>query len=48
METAEECAREVDILITITTANEFVLLGSWIAPGSRINAVEATTKERRE
>ena len=46
--TAEECVRDVDIVITVTSANEPVLDGSWIAPGSHINAVGATTKQRRE
>ena len=46
--TAEECVRDVDIVITVTSADEPVLDGSWIAPGSHINAVGATTKHRRE
>ena len=46
--TPEECVRDADIVITVTSANEPVLEGSWIAPGSHINAVGATTKQRRE
>ena len=45
---AEECARDVDIFITITGANDPVVDGSWLAPGTHINAVGATTPSRRE
>ncbi len=48
VENGEICVREVDIAVTITNANEPVLLGSWLAPGTHINAVGATTPYRRE
>ena len=48
VDTAEECVRDVDILITITSSDEPVLEGSWIAPGTHINGVGATGLNRRE
>jgi ornithine cyclodeaminase/alanine dehydrogenase-like protein (mu-crystallin family) len=48
VDTAEECVRNVDILITITGSDEPVLEGSWIAPGTHINGIGATGLNRRE
>lgn len=48
IDSAEECVRDVDILITITGASEPVLEGSWIAPGTHINGIGATGPNRRE
>ena len=45
---AEECVRDVDILITITGSDDPVLEGSWIAPGTHINGIGATGVNRRE
>ncbi len=44
----EEATRDVDIFITITGANDPIVDGTWIAPGTHINAVGATTPNRRE
>jgi alanine dehydrogenase len=48
VERAEDAARDVDIFITITSADDPIVDGSWIAPGTHINAVGATTPGRRE
>jgi ornithine cyclodeaminase len=48
VDSAESAVRDVDILITITGADDPVLDGSWIAPGTHVNAVGATTPKRRE
>lgn len=48
VERAEDAARDVDIFITITSANDPLVDGSWIAPDTHINAVGATTPGRRE
>jgi len=48
VDTAEECVRDVDILITITSSDEPVLEGSWIAQGTHVNGIGATGTNRRE
>ena len=48
VETAEECVSNVDVVTTITSASEPVFEGKWLAPGTHINAVGATTPNRRE
>lgn len=48
VETARECVSDVDIVTTITNANSPVMEGAWLAPGTHINAVGATTPNRRE
>ena len=48
VDSAEECVRDVDILITITGADDPVLEGSWISPGTHINGIGATGVNRRE
>lgn len=45
---AEEATRDVDIFITITGANDPLVDGAWLSPGTHINAVGATTPNRRE
>jgi ornithine cyclodeaminase/alanine dehydrogenase-like protein (mu-crystallin family) len=45
---AKECVRDVDIVTTITNANDPVLEGAWLREGTHINAVGATTANRRE
>ena len=44
----EECVTESDIVITMTTSREPVLLGEWIAPGMHINAAGSNHWIRRE
>ena len=48
VDTAEECVRDSDVVTTITSANEPVLDGAWLSPGTHINAVGATPPGRRE
>lgn len=48
VDTAEEAARDVDILVTITGANEPVMSGEWLVPGMHVNAIGATGTNRRE
>lgn len=45
---AEEAARQSEILITATTAKEPVLKGAWLRPGMHINAIGANFPEKRE
>jgi ornithine cyclodeaminase/alanine dehydrogenase-like protein (mu-crystallin family) len=45
---AEEAARFGEIVITATTSRDPVVLGSWLEPGTHINAVGANTADRRE
>lgn len=45
---AEECVRNSDIVLTITSANEPVLDGSWLASGTFVCGVGATGPYRRE
>ena len=45
---AEECVTASDIVITMTTSREPVLLGDWIAPGMHINAAGSNHWIRRE
>ncbi|MFN0070116.1 MAG: ornithine cyclodeaminase family protein [Chloroflexota bacterium] len=46
--TPEECVRDTDIVVTITSAKEPIVEGSWLREGSFICGVGATTPERRE
>ena len=48
VDSAEACVRDVDIVCTITSADEPVLDGSWLAPGSFVCGVCATGAYRRE
>jgi ornithine cyclodeaminase/alanine dehydrogenase-like protein (mu-crystallin family) len=48
VETAAECVRDADVVTTITNANDPVLEGAWLSPRTHINAVGATTPNRRE
>lgn len=45
---AAEAVRDADLICTVTTATEPVLHGSWLAPGTHINAVGAYTPTTRE
>lgn len=44
----EACARERDIIITVTNAKEPVLHGEWVAPGTHINAAGINRANARE
>jgi ornithine cyclodeaminase/alanine dehydrogenase-like protein (mu-crystallin family) len=44
----EEAAAESEILVTITSAREPVLLGAWLRPGHHVNAVGSNSLNRRE
>src|SRR6476660_8566390 len=48
VETAEEAVRDSDIVLTITSANEPILDGTWLAPGTFVCGVGATGPKRRE
>lgn len=45
---AEEAAREADIVVTATTAREPVLHGAWLRPGTHVNAMGSNWRNRRE
>lgn len=45
---AEEAARFGEIVITATTSRDPVVLGTWLEPGTHINAVGANLADRRE
>lgn len=47
-ETAEECVRGADIIVTATASKQPVLESSWVGPGTHINAAGANWAERRE
>lgn len=46
--TPEEAAREMDIIVTATTAKEPVLKGEWLPKGAHINAIGANFITRQE
>lgn len=48
MNTAEDATRGADILCTVTSSPEPVLLGDWVSPGAHINAVGAFAPTTRE
>ncbi len=48
VETAEECVRGADIIVTATASKQPVLESAWVAPGTHINAAGANWAERRE
>ncbi|MCX7967561.1 MAG: ornithine cyclodeaminase family protein [Armatimonadetes bacterium] len=45
---AEEAVQNADIIVTITTSHNPVLLGSWLRPGTHINAAGSNSLVRRE
>ena len=47
-ESAEECVRDTDIVITITSAREPVLKGEWLEEGAHVNAAGGNHWMRRE
>jgi len=44
----EQAVRDADVITTVTSAREPVIKRAWIAPGTHINAVGASTPESRE
>jgi ornithine cyclodeaminase/alanine dehydrogenase-like protein (mu-crystallin family) len=48
VDSAEEAVRDVDIIVTITSAREPVLRGAWLPPGVHINAAGSNAANRRE
>jgi alanine dehydrogenase len=48
MNTAREAVDGADLICTVTSAGEPVVLGEWLAPGAHINAVGAFTPTTRE
>ena len=48
VESGAECVRDVDIVITITSASSPVLEGAWLQSGMHVNAIGATSLIRRE
>lgn len=48
VEKPEECVQDSDIIITMTTSREPVLLGDWLDPGMHINAAGSNHWIRRE
>jgi alanine dehydrogenase len=47
-ESAEAAVRNVDIVVTATTANKPVVDGGWIAPGTHVNAIGANFAHKSE
>lgn len=46
--TPEDCVRDTDIVVTITSAKDPIVDGEWLRAGTFVCAVGATTPERRE
>ena len=44
----EQVAREADVIVTVTTAHDPVLLGAWLQPGQHINVMGSNWAHRRE
>ncbi len=44
----EEAAKEMDIVVTATTAKEPVLRGEWLAKGTHVNAIGSNSLSRQE
>ncbi len=47
-ESGEACVKDVDVVITMTSASRPVLEGDWLSPGTHINAAGANHWMRRE
>jgi alanine dehydrogenase len=45
---AEEAVRGLDIVVSATTASKPVVLGTWLAPGTHVNAIGANFPQKRE
>jgi ornithine cyclodeaminase/alanine dehydrogenase-like protein (mu-crystallin family) len=48
VDTAEEAVADTDIIVTITSARDPVLLGAWLRPGMHVNAAGSNAAHRRE
>jgi ornithine cyclodeaminase/alanine dehydrogenase-like protein (mu-crystallin family) len=48
VDSAQECVRQSDIVLTITSTNEPIVSGSWLEDGTFVCGVGATGKYRRE
>jgi ornithine cyclodeaminase/alanine dehydrogenase-like protein (mu-crystallin family) len=48
VDSAEKAARDVDLLVTVTTAKEPILEAGWLKPGVHINAVGSHRPDLRE
>jgi ornithine cyclodeaminase/alanine dehydrogenase-like protein (mu-crystallin family) len=48
VETAEEAVRDADVVCTVTSSAEPVVLGDWLEPGAHVNAVGACFPHTRE
>ncbi|MFQ5778501.1 MAG: ornithine cyclodeaminase family protein [Terriglobia bacterium] len=48
VESAEAAVRDADIVVAVTSAQQPVLRGAWLAPGTHINAVGVNSARRRE
>ena len=48
MATAQQAVAGADLICTVTSATEPVLLGEWVSPGAHVNAVGAYTPTTRE
>ena len=48
VDTSEECARDSDVVVAITSSSTPVLDGEWISPGTHVNAAGANHWRRRE
>jgi ornithine cyclodeaminase/alanine dehydrogenase-like protein (mu-crystallin family) len=48
VETAEEAVRGADVVCTVTSSAEPVVLGAWLEPGTHVNAVGACFPHMRE
>jgi ornithine cyclodeaminase len=45
---AQQAVEHADIICTVTSSKEPVVMGEWIAPGTHINAVGSSTPAARE
>jgi len=48
VESAEEAVRGADLVVTVTSSADPVLLGEWLAEGAHVNLVGASTPRERE
>ena len=48
VDTAEEAVRDADVVCTVTSSAEPVVLGEWLKPGAHVNAVGACFPHTRE
>jgi len=48
VDSAEEAVRDVDVVVTATSARQPVLRGEWLRPGTHINAIGSNAAGRQE